>query len=82
MIILRIVLVRSLANQPDEKIPIDAFIVMQWYEIKIVKAKAGSDEKDNDDADSPGVLRETLLAYIFAIRDCRRLFRACFLTAT
>jgi hypothetical protein len=33
MIILRIVLVRSLANQPDEKIPIDAFIVMQWYEI-------------------------------------------------
>jgi hypothetical protein len=58
---------------------------MQGYEIKIVKAKAGSDEKDNDDADSPGVLRETLLSrrcYLFAIRDCRRLFRACFFTAT
>jgi hypothetical protein len=85
MIIRRIVLVGSLANQPDQKISIDAFVVMQWYEVQIVQAKAGSDQEDNDHTDSPGVPGETLLArrcYLLATRDCYRLFGACFFFAT
>ena len=58
MIILRDRTGRLLANQPDQKIPIDAFVVMQRYEIQIVQAKTGGDQEDSNDADSPGMSPE------------------------
>jgi len=83
MIILRVILVGSLANQSDEEIPVDAFVVMQWHEIQIVQAQAGGDEEDYDDADSPGVLRQTFLARRCFLLETRsnRLFSARFLIA-
>ena len=84
MIIRRILLVRSITNESHQKVSVDAFIVMQWHEVQIVKAKAGSDQKNNDDTNAPDVLRETLLArrwFLLAIRESR-LLSARFFTAT
>jgi hypothetical protein len=36
-------LIDSLAHEPDEKIPVDAFIMMQWDEIEIVQTQNGGD---------------------------------------
>jgi hypothetical protein len=54
VIIRRVVGVDALAHESHEEISIDAFIVMQWYEVEIVKAQYSREDEDHQRADPPG----------------------------
>jgi len=57
MIVVRIVGVDSFADEPDEEISIDTFVVMQRNEIQIPQAQHGGDEEDPSHAKSPDAFR-------------------------
>jgi len=60
MIVFRIVPVHSFAHEPDEKVSVNTFIVMQRYEVKVVKAQNGGNQNDPDHAELPDAFRDVL----------------------
>ena len=57
MIVVRIVGVDSFADEPDEKVSIDTFVVMQWNEIQIPQAQDGGDEENPSHTKFPDAFR-------------------------
>ena len=53
MIIFGIVTKGSLAYEPERKISIDSFVVVQRHEAQIVETEKGANDEDPDDAESP-----------------------------
>lgn len=60
MIVVRIVGVDSFADEPDEEVSIDTFVVMQWNEIQIVETQNGCDEENSSHTKLPDALRNVL----------------------
>ncbi len=63
MIVLWVVGISALTHEPDEKVSVDAFVVMQRYEIEVVQAQHASNKHDRDDADLPRALRNLLVTH-------------------
>ena len=53
MIVLGIVLITPLTHELDEKVAVDAFVVMQRDEIQIVQPEHCRNQQDGDHADLP-----------------------------
>ena len=60
MIVVRIVGVDSLADEPDEEVSINSFVVMQWNEIQIVQAQDSGDEENPNHTKFPDTFRNVL----------------------
>src|SRR5690349_7819123 len=60
MIIRGIVRVTGLPDEPYEKVAVDAFVVMQWNEIKTVQPQHCRDQQDRDHGNKPDTLRHVL----------------------
>ncbi len=57
VVILGIVFVLSVTNESEEKVSVDAFVVMQRDEVQVVKPEHRRDQHDRDHADQPNVIR-------------------------
>ena len=58
MVIRRIVMVVTVANQPHQKVSIHSFVMMKRDQIKIIKTKNGSDEQNRKPCQKPGAIRD------------------------
>ena len=68
MIILRVIVIKPCAIKIGQEKPVDAFIMMQWLEAKLVKTYQGRARENRQARNSPGERR-----------NIRRLNTACIL---